>query len=256
MHIVHLHMARKNPEKAQRYHIVNIPTPIESFSFNNTDFSILLNFLNDKLEILEQARITPNEFPYQSYAEARVFLKSFFIFFRILLDDLSGVIGYFYKNNERIELPKSFNKLLKKAEKGTLPADLRKLLELSFSWFPKIKNTRDDLVHYFDSILLTFQQGIGEKNVVGYFNREGRTHYIEENVRKNIGLLLSEYQKFIDNLLDHFDTKFQEWYGIIQGKSGRTTSIIEGGIGLWWAYKYGDYRNDTLHVIEDYDDSE
>lgn len=251
MHFAYLTISRKNPSESQRYHVTNIPTPIESFSFNNTDFSILLGYLDDRLGILEQARIAPNQFPYQSYAEARVFLKTFFFFFRILLDDLSGIIGYFYKANGVTELPRSFDDLQKKAIKGTLPDDLQQLLQPTFSWFPKIKDSRDDLVHYFDSILLSFKQGKGGKNVVGHFNIKGRVSYNEEDTRKHIGLLLCEYQKLIDNLLDHFDTKFGEWYGIIQGKSGRTTSILEGnaGIMLWWAYKYGNYRNDNLQVI-------
>lgn len=244
-------ITRRNPGEAQRYRITRIPTPIESFSFNSGDFSILLRYLDDKLEILEQAQITPNQFPYQSYADARLFLKVFFVFLRIQLDDLSGIIGYFYKANEGIELPKSFDSLQKRAKKGTLPADLCQLLEPTFSWFPKMKDTRDDLVHYFDSMLLSFQQGTGGRNIIGHFNIKGRASYIEGDTRKCVGLLLSEYQKLIDNLLDHFDSKFQEWYGIVQGKSSRSMSIIEGGISLWWAYKYGDYRNETLQVIED-----
>ena len=252
MYLAYLTISRKNQSESQRYHITRIPTPIESFSFNSTDFSILLGYLDDRLRILEQVKIAPNQFSYQSYAEARVFLKTFFFFFRILLDDLSGIIGYFYKANRVIELPRSFDDLQKKAVKQSLPDDLQQILQPTLLWFSKMKDSRDDLVHHFDSILLSFKQGKGGKNIVGHFNIKGRSSYIEEDTRQHIGLLLCEYQKFIDNLLDHFDTKFGEWYGIIQGESGRTTSILQGsaGITLWWAYRYGNYRNDNLQVIE------
>lgn len=250
MQVIYPAIARKNPGEAQRYHITRIPTAIESFFFNGTDFSILLRYLNDKVEILEQTPITREQFPYQAYADARFFVKIFFVFSRALFDDLSGIIGYFYKTNEGIELPKSFDDLLKKCKKGALPDDLSQLFEPTFSWFPKMKNTRDDLVHYFDSILLSFKQGENRKNIVGYFNVRGRDSRDEEDIRKSIGLLLSEYQMFIDNLLDHFDAKFDKWYGMARGESSRTMSIIEDGISLWWAYKYGGYRNETLQVIE------
>ena len=69
---------------------------------------------------------------------------------------------------------------------------------------------------------------------------------------------MSEYHRFIDSLLDHFDTKFKKWYGINQGKSSRgTTIIIEEGItSLWWAEKYGDYTIEDLSVVKGYGSSE
>jgi hypothetical protein len=83
-------------------------------------------------------------------------------------------------------------------------------------------------------------------------NIKERTHYIHEDTRKYIGLALSEYQRFIDDLLDHFDERFKHWYGIVRGKASRATTIIEGDSTLWWAYKYGNYRGQALKVDEDY----
>jgi hypothetical protein len=83
-------------------------------------------------------------------------------------------------------------------------------------------------------------------------NIKERTHYIHEDTRKYIGLALSEYQRFIDDLLDHFDERFKHWYGIVRGKASRATTIIEGDSTLWWAYKYGNYRDQALKVDEDY----
>ncbi len=252
MGILYVTIAKSEPEKSKRYYMTGIPKTIESFSFNSDDFSILLRCLDNTLRILEETPVTPSEFPYNAYAEARFFLKAFFIFLRILLDDLSGIIEYFYKTNERLDLSKGkgFNKLLKEADKSKMPEDLSKLLKQKRSWFQELKKTRDDLVHRYDSILISFKQNGEGRNVVGHFNIKGPTPYVHEDTRKYIGLALSEYQRLIDDLLGHFDERFKDWYGIVRGKTSRTTTIIEGGIMLWWAYKYGNYRDQTLKVDE------
>jgi hypothetical protein len=250
MGILYITIAKRKPKESKRYHIKRIPAPIESFSFNSDDFSTVLGFLDNTLRILEETPLTPSEFPYQAYGEARVFLKAFFIFLRILLDDLSGIIEYFYKTNERLELPNSFDDLLKKADKTKLPEGLSKLLRPRRSWFQELKRTRDDLIHYYDSILISFKQNGKGRNIVGHFNIKGRTLHIHEDTRKYIGSALSKYQGLIDDLLDHFDERFRDWYGIVRGKTSRTTCIIEGGIVLWWAYKYGDYRDQALKIDE------
>jgi hypothetical protein len=250
MGILYITIAKREPEESKRYYMTRIPKPIESFSFNSDDFSILLRYLDNTLRILEDTPVTPSEFPYQAYAEARVFLKVFFIFLRILLDDLAGIIEYFYKKNERLGRIRGFDDLLEKADKSKLPEDLSKLLRPRRSWFQELKKTRDDLVHNYDSILISFKQNGKGRNVVGHFNIKERTPYVHEDTRKYIGLALSEYQRLIDDLLDHFDERFKDWYGIVRGKTSRTTTIIEGDITLWRAYKYGNYRDQTLKVDE------
>ena len=257
MGTIYISIEKRDPEESKRYHMTRIPQPIESFSFNSDDFSIVLRYLDNTLRILEETPVTPIEFPYQAYSEARVFLKAFFIFLRILLDDLAGIIEHFYKKNERFYKKKErlgrirgFNDLLKKADMSKGPENLSKLLRPRCSWFQELKKTRDDLVHNYDSILISFKQNGKGRNVVGHFNIKERTPYVHEDTRKYIGLALSEYQRLIDDLLDHFDERFKDWYGIVQGKTSRTTTIIEGGITLWWAYKYGNYRDQTLKVDE------
>ncbi len=252
MGIIYISIEKRDPEESKRYHMTRIPQPIESLSFNSDDFSILLRYLDNTLRILEETPVTPIEFPYQAYAEARVFLKAFFIFLRILLDDLAGIIEHFYKTNERIDLckGKGFKELLKKADKSKQTEDLSKLLRPRRSWFQELKRIRDDLVHHYDSILISFRQNGEGRNVLGHFNIKEQTRYVHEDTRKYIGLALSEYQRLIDDLLDHFDERFKDWYGIVRGKTSRTTIIIEDGTTLWWAYKYGDYRNQALQVDE------
>jgi len=252
MDLLYITIAKRKPEESKRYYMTRIPKTIQSFSFNSGDFSILLRYLDNTLRILEETPVTPSEFPYQAYAEARVFLKAFFIFLRILLDDLSGIMEYFFKTNEGLNLcqGKGFSKLLKEADKGEVPEDLSKLLRERRSWFQELKKTRDVLVHRYDSILISFKKNGEGRNIVGHFNIKEGTPYVHEDTRKYIGLALSEYQRLIDDLLDHFDERFKDWYGIVQDKTSRTTTIIEGDITLWWAYKYGNYRDQTLKIDE------
>ncbi len=189
----------------------------------------------------------------QAYAEARVFLKASYLFFRILLDDVSGIIKYFYNKKEpKVEVKKSFNDLLKKAKNGELPEDLSKLLERSSSWFPEMRKRRGDLEHQYESLLISFKQNGDGKHILGHFSTKGHTSSEYEDIREYFGFVLCEYQTLIDNLLDHFDTKFRDWYRIVQGKSGRTGSIMSGyvALSLWWAHKYGNYRHKDLQVSE------
>ena len=245
---------RVSKEEGERYHITRNPKPFESFSFNSHDLSLLFTYLDDRLGVIEETPITPTQFPYQAYAEAMVFLKACYIFFRILLDDVSGIIEYFYKKNEpTVKAWKSFSDLLGKANKDSLScSELSELLKGANSWFPEMMKRRDDLVHRYETLLISFKQRQDGKNIAGQFSTKGIPTRDYEDIRDYFGFVLCEYHKFIDSLLDHFDNKFQDWYGIVRGKSSRTISIIEGnaGIMLWWAYRYGNYRNEDLQVIE------
>ncbi len=246
---------RVSKEEGERYRITRHPKPFESFSFNCQDFSILLTYLDDNLRVIEETPITANQFPYQAYAESKVFLKICYIFFLVLLDDLAGIIEYFYKKNEpTVEVKKKFNDLLGKANKDSLlSSELAELVKTTNSWFPEVKKRRDDLVHQYETLLISFKQNPDGGNIAGQFSTKEIHTRDYEDIREYFGSVLCEYYEFINKLLDHFDNKFYTWYGIVRGKSSRTTSIIEGnaGIMLWWAYRYGNYRNDDLRVIED-----
>ena len=54
MDMLNFIIAEKKPEKNKRYNITRIPEPIESFSSNSVDFSILLRYLDNTLRILEE----------------------------------------------------------------------------------------------------------------------------------------------------------------------------------------------------------
>jgi len=239
------------PEATRSHNFVKIPTVFESLSNNTYDLSVVLAQLDSRLRVLEEEPIT--QLDYLAYAEARVFLKAFYVFFRILLDNLSGVIEFFYKKNEPgVAVTGSFNDLLKNCEKENFPKELSILLERPSLWFPEVADTRDDLIHHYDSLLISIERNEGGKNVLGHFNVKGRTRRKCVSIRGHFGFLLCEYQTFIDNLLDHFDTKFRDWYRIIQSKSGRNLTIMQGCVAfpLWWAYKYGNYIHEDLQVSE------
>jgi hypothetical protein len=241
-------------EKAERFHIVRYPRPFESFFFNNNDFSLMLTYLDDKLRVLEETPITPSQFPYQSYNEAIVFLKVCYIFFIILLDNIAGIISYFYQHNEPAfgEINK-FLILLTKADKGKIPdKNFSELIRKAGVWFQEVRKRRNDLVHNHETLLISLKQNPNGVNITGQFSTTEGNPIDYKDIRGYFGFVLCEYQKFIDNLLDHFDHKFDDWYGLGQGKSSRTVCILEGnsGIILWWAYRYGNYRNDELQVIE------
>jgi hypothetical protein len=232
---------------------IRIPQEAVSYNDNSYDLSLMLSYLDNNLTILEETPLTPDKFDYLAYAQARAFLKVCYILLRILLDDVSGIIKYFYDSNEpKVGVPKSFDDLLKKADNRKLPEDLIALLQTSKEWFRKMRERRVDLEHYYESLLISFRQDEGGETILGHFSTKGRTTREYEDIRKYIGFVLCEYQKFIDNLLDHFDSKFRNWYGIAPHRDMTIFDRIVD-MPLWWAYKYGNYRHKDLHVIENND---
>ncbi len=181
-------------------------------------------------------------------------MKATYIFYRILLDTLAGIIEYFYKKNEGINLPYSFHDLLVQSKKwDKFPKDLSIILKKVNIWFPEVKDRRDDLVHYYESFLILIEGNKSGINILKHSNRSyGNEFKNFGGIRKYIGFLLCEYQKLIDDLLDHFDSRFKIWYGIITSKTSRTQTVMEWNSAsmLWWAVKYGGYKDPDLGFIE------
>jgi hypothetical protein len=250
---------RLSKEEGEHYRIARIPKPFKSFSSNSYDLSLVLSYLDNRLRILEDTPITPPQFPYQSYAEAKVFLKVCYIFFLVLLDDVAGIIEYFYKKNEpTVGVKKTFHHLLTKANNDEISdKKLSGLIKELNSWFPEVQSRRDDLVHKYENLQIFLTQNSDGRNIAEQFSTNEIHTRDYKDIRQYFGFILCEYQKFIDSLLDHFDNKFEDWYRAGRGKSSRNTSIIVGdaGIILWWAYRYGNYRNENLQVIESYDEN-
>jgi hypothetical protein len=231
---------------------IRIPRAVVSYIDNSYDLSLMLSYLDNNLTMLEETPLTPDQFNYQAYAEARSFLKVCYILLRILLDDVFGTIKYFYDYNEPGVLAKkdkSFNDILTKANNRKLPQDLIALLTPTKEWFIQMRDRRDDLGHRYESLLISFRQGEDGTTIPGHFSTMGHTTREYEDVRQYIGFVLCEYQKLIDNLLDHFDSKFRKWYGIAPHRDMTIFDRIVD-MPLWWAYKYGNYRHKDLHIIE------
>ena len=229
---------------------VDIPRELISLNDNTYDLSLMLSYLDNKLTILEVTPLTPNQFNYQAYAESRSFLKVCYLLTRILFDDVSGIIKYFYDKNEpNSGVTKDFNDLLKKAGNGKLPEDLSTLLERTIVHFHQMRSRRVDLEHNYESLLVSFKQDKDGKNILGHFSTKGHTSREYEDIREYLGNILFEYQTLIDNLLDHFDTKFEAWYRFVPYRDMTILSDIVN-MPLWWAYKYGNYRHKDLHVNE------
>lgn len=233
---------------------IRMPQEAVSYNDNIYDLSLMLSYLDNNLAILEETPLTPDKFDYLAYAQARAFLKACYMFLRIILDNVSGIIKYFYDNNERkVGIPKSFEKLLKKADNRKLPEDLIALLQPSKEWFRQMRKRRGDLEHNYDSLLISFRKGKNGETILGHFSTKGHTTREYEDIRQYIGLVLCEHQKLIDNLLDHFDSKCRNWYGFAPH---RDMTIFDRLVDmpLWWAYKYGNYRHKDLHIIENNDE--
>jgi len=228
-----------------------IPKTFQAIFIQTTDLWIVLRYLDSKLKILENNKLPFSE-KYQDYADAIVFLKVTYMFYRILLDTLAGVIAYFYKKNERINLPHSFHDLLKKSKNWQkFPNDLNFIFEKAHIWFPEFKERRVDLVHHYKSFLILLKKNKSGEYILEHSNRSyGNKFKNFGEIREYIGFLLCVYQQLIDDLLDHFDTKFKDWYGIIAGRSSRTQGSREGDMLWWWAVKYGNYKHSDLKIKE------
>lgn len=236
--------------KTRRGGLTTTPAPFQSFASSTHDLYVVLAHLDAQMQTLEKQ--PPLKLDYMAYSESKVFLKAFYIFFRILLDDIAAIIEYFYKHNEpKVAIPERYNELLKKAMNGSLPPDLTRLLTPTNSWFSTMKGRRDDLVHKYESLLISIEQGTHGQNRLGHFGIKQRSPMPYGDIREYIGALLNCYQTLIDSLLDHLDTKFLDWYRIVQGQSGRHMTILVGraALPLWWAYHYGGYRHEHLQIM-------
>lgn len=229
---------------------IRIPQEVISYNDNSYDLSLMLSYLDHNLTSLEGAPLAPDGFNYMAYAQARGFLKVCYLLLRILLDDVSGIIKYFYDSNEpKIGLSKSFNKLLMKVDNGQLPEDLIALLQPSKEWFRQMRQRRVNLEHYYESMLISIKHEIDGQIILGHFGTRGRTVQEYEDIRTYFGFVLCGYQKLIDRLLDHFDSKFNCWYGFAPHRDMTIFSDIVD-MPLRWAYEYGAYRHKDLHIIE------
>jgi len=209
----------------------------------------MLELFDEHLTCLESSLNNKDaDWVHDSYFKAIAFLDAIYLFSRILLDSVAGVVRHYYKcNNKGQDLSKSFSTLYEKAAKGELPDNLNRVFSESKPWFSQFTERRDKIVHYYETYLIGFEMYSGKAKAM-QFSPTGKTEQIED-LRSYIGMVMAGYQCFVDGLLDYWDEMFLSWYGISSCRKpahlfGRSANI------LWWAYKYGEYRNDNMVVSE------
>jgi hypothetical protein len=214
---------------------------------------LMLELFDERLTRFERS-LTGNaaDCDYGAYSEAMTFLDAIYLFSRILLDCTAGIVGHrdLDKSEKGRELPKSFNDMYKKSIKGKLPGKLNTVFSECKTWFPELKDRRDAIVHDYETYLIAFGQDSTGGKTAQQFSRLGSTQVRGNgDLRSYIGMVMAGYQGFVDRLLDYWDEMFESWYGM---SVFRGLTILAGRRGniLWWAYRYGGYRNDNLLITE------
>jgi hypothetical protein len=228
------------------------PQPFQALSRHEYNLCVLLALFDERL-IKFEATMNSEKPEFGAYSEAMTFLDSIYLFTRMLLDSAAGIVRHCYKCNERRDLPKSYDDLLKKSKQGQLPEGLNEVFSSSDTWFSQLKDRRDDIVHHYETYFIGFgQNSQGGMAVVQFSPRDKTRATRDEDLRTYLGLVMAGYQRFVDRLLDHLDITFCRWFGIVASIDSRQTTILEGRSAniLWWAYRYGEYRHDALLVDE------
>ena len=238
--------------------IARLPQPARSFTRREDGICLMLELLDDRLRKIEYLikDVTPGKdiTPFsEAYSEAMTFMDTIYIFLRSLLDDVSAIVEYFYRSNKAADVPKDFSRLLNKAKSGQLPEDLICILRPCQKWFPRLKKERDDIIHHYETNFIGFARDPIDGGFLS-IQFSGKTHQAVGNggigIRENIGVLLANYQRFIDNLLDLWDRKFLEWYRIVSSRNSRHATILQGQSTnmLLWAVDYGGYTDEELTI--------
>jgi len=250
--------AKKVVQKNTGTFLVGLPQPVRSYERRKYGICLMLELLDDRLKQIENfvkdVELGKNNSPFsKGYSEAMTFMDTAYILLRSLLDDLSGIIEYFYKSNKIAGIPKSFSDLLKKAKAGHVSEGLVYVLQPCQDWFPKLKKERDDIVHDYETNFIRFVKN--PRNGEGQFIRfSGKTIDVMENggvgIHKNLGVVLANYQRFIDDLLDLWDRELMEWHRIVSSRNSRPSSILEGRSAnmLLWAVDYGRYIDEEMII--------
>jgi len=223
---------------------------MRAVSSGERDINTVLRLIDERLRILETRPLPTIEnirtLDFTVDLETVVLLKALYVDVRIYLDSISGTIAYFHK---QLALPRSLNKLLKKAGTTAIPEALSQVLLPAVGWFKTLKRTRDDLVHYYEDFLLLFDGSTVHH--ASHSKIDGNKAFNYGPIRATVGELLKNIQTLIDHLLDYFDNQFYSWYGLVQSSRSRNKTIFEGGYILCWAHKYGAYNHPELEVFDE-----
>jgi hypothetical protein len=228
---------------------LGMPQPARSLERHEFSLCVMLELFDDRLTRFEKAlagKILDSD--YGAYAEAVTFLDVIYFLSRMLLDSAAGIVRHLHKWDTGDELPKSFNKMLERSVRGDLPNDLSVVFSGCETWFPQLKDRRDDIVHNYETCFIGFKlRSEGGMTAMQFSSRKGAL--AESELRSYVGTVMAGYQNFVDRLLDYWDGMFVASHGI---SVSRNRTILEGRTGniLGWAYRYGEYRNKDLFIDE------
>jgi hypothetical protein len=227
--------------------------PVQSVMRQELNLCLMLELFDERLTRFERSLTGDRaNCDFGAYAEAMAFLDATYLFSRMLLDCAVGVVTHrdLDKSEKGRALPKSFGEMYKRSVKGELPSRLNTVFLECKTWFPGLKDRRDAIVHHYETYFIVFgQNSKGEKTARQFSPIGGSQVAREEDLRSYIGMVMAGYQTFVDGLLDYWDEMFARWYGMSVFRDSTTLVGRRGNI-LWWAYRYGGYRNDSLLINE------
>lgn len=151
--------------------------PIQSFATHEFDVCVSLGYLDDKLTVLESEDLDkaigpPLQLDTLSLSDATFFLKTTYLHFRILLDDIAGIIQLLYKQHEPlVKIPNSFEDLLKRE---SVPEEVKQVVQVASGSFSSMRKRRNDLEHYYESFLVTLQSTESGVNDLKHFGIKGK----------------------------------------------------------------------------------
>ena len=120
-----------------------IPRPVQALIRHEQSICILLELLEERLTRIEAALPRKDDSVFIAYAEALVFLDAVYIFTRMALDSVAGIIECLYKQYARETLPPRFKDMLNLSTKGGLPGSLNAVFSSAGNWFRQFRDRRE-----------------------------------------------------------------------------------------------------------------
>lgn len=104
---------------------------------------------NDKLIVERKENKDPREVP-DYYYFLLLDLETFFIYLRVIMDDIAGITPYFFGKHRGKIASGSFNDLKQWFVKqgGRLDSEFSRYLKEETAWFDEMKKEREAIIHY------------------------------------------------------------------------------------------------------------
>ena len=119
---------------------LRVSQPLQSLMRHKLNLCLMLELFDERLTRFEKTlKGEKVNCDYGAYSEAMAFLDAIYLFSKMLLDSVAGIVRHrdLNKSDKGCELPKSFNDMYKKSLKGKLPANLNTVFSECKPWFPQ-----------------------------------------------------------------------------------------------------------------------